>query len=67
MMLLTNSLLNIIGYTRFQLLRKNWSSFILANRPDLVGTVPTWKPKPDVSPDDHKKPICPDKQPKRDF
>ena len=33
---------------------------ILANRPDLVGTVPIWKPKPDVPPDDQKKPIRPD-------
>ena len=33
---------------------------ILANRPDLVGTVPIWRPKPDVPPDDPKKPIRPD-------
>ena len=33
---------------------------ILANRPDLVGTVPTWRPKPDIPPDDPKKPIRPD-------
>ena len=32
---------------------------ILANRPDLVGTVPIWRPKPDVPPDDPKKPIRP--------
>ena len=36
-------------------------SHILANRPDLVGTVPIWRPKPDVPPDDpKKKPIRPD-------
>ena len=45
--------------------KKVWRSFrytthILANRPDLVGTVPIWKPKPDVPPDDPKKPIRPD-------
>ena len=28
--------------------------------PDLVGTVPIWRPKPDVPPDDPKKPIRPD-------
>ena len=28
---------------------------ILANRPDLVGTVPIWRSKPDVPPDDPKK------------
>ena len=33
---------------------------ILANRPDLVGTVPIWRPKPDVPPHDPKKPIRPD-------
>ena len=32
---------------------------ILANRPDLVGTVPIWRPKPDVPPGDPKKPIRP--------
>ena len=33
---------------------------ILANRPDLVGTVAICRPKPDVPPDDPKKPIRPD-------
>ena len=33
---------------------------ILANRPVLAGTVPIWRPKPDVPPDDPKKPIRPD-------
>ena len=33
---------------------------ILANRPDLAGTVLIWRPKPDVPPDDPKKPIRPD-------
>ena len=32
-----------------------WSPGILANRPDLVGTIPIWRPKPD----DTKKPIRP--------
>ena len=32
----------------------------LANRPHLAGTVPIWRPKPDVPPDDPKKPIRPD-------
>ena len=36
------------------------NTHILANRPDLVGTVPIWRPKPDVSLDDPKKPIRPD-------
>ena len=47
---------------------------ILANCPDLVRTVPIWRPKPDVPPDDpwanmysRVFPICPDKQPKNDF
>ena len=44
---------------------------ILANRPDLVGTVPIWRPKPDVPPDHPKIPIRPDlsrlKAPKHDF
>ena len=33
---------------------------ILANNPDLVGTVPIWRPKPDVPPDDPEKLIRPD-------
>ena len=44
---------------------------ILANRPDLVGTVPIWRPKPDVPPDNPKKPIRPvlsrSTPPKHDF
>ena len=32
---------------------------IPANRFDLVGTVPIWRPKPDVSPDDPQRPIFP--------
>ena len=40
--------------------RKCGFYFILANRPDLVGTVPIWRPKPDVPPDDPKEPIRPD-------
>ena len=43
---------------QFCVIRAVWS--ILANRPDLVGTVPIWRPKPDVPPDDPKKPIRPD-------
>ena len=53
----------------FHLILKTWHFFcfssyltvvILANRPDLVRTVPIWRPKPDVPPDDPKKPIRPD-------
>ena len=50
--------------------RDNRFNPILANRQNLVETVPIWRPKPDVPPDDHKSrffSICFDIQPKGDF